>query len=60
MKEDNLLTQEELAQLKASKNEEEWNATCDAIKKTHGGYPSDWFVRVIMAGVLSTTSRNWL
>jgi hypothetical protein len=53
------LTQEELDTLKASKSGEEWNAICDAIKTKHGGYPDDWFQKVIMSGVLVTTSANW-
>lgn len=55
----NMLTEVELDSLKASKTEQEWNATCDAIKKAHGGYPPDWFVKVLMSGVLAMTQANW-
>lgn len=53
------LTQEELDALKASKSEEEWNTLCDGVKKAHGGYPGDWFAKVIISGLLNKTAANW-
>lgn len=53
------ITQEELDRLRSSKNEEEWNAACDAIKKAHGGYPHDWWAKVMQSGLAAQVADNW-
>lgn len=47
------LTESELARLKATKSEDEWNAACDAVKDARGGqYPHDWYQKVL--------GSNWI
>ena len=54
------ITKDELEKLKSSKTIEEWNITCDAIKKAHGGqYPQDWFNKVMMSGMAAEVQKNW-
>lgn len=54
------LTDEEMAKLKATKNEQEWNAVCDEIKGARNGcYPPDWYPRVIIDGVADRVSASW-
>ena len=54
------ITTEELAALRASKNEGEWNAACDAVKKArNGNYPADWFVKVMMSGLSAEVAEAW-
>lgn len=49
----NLITDEEIALLRACGSEEEWNATCDKIKKTRGGqYPNDWWPKIVQSGMM--------
>lgn len=53
------ITNEELAALEATKNETEWNNTCDAIKAAHGGYPADWWPKVMMSGLAARVAQKW-
>ena len=54
------MTETQIQQLLRTKSEAEWNAVCDEIKRTNGGdYPSDWYARVIIAGVINTAQANW-
>jgi len=54
------LTQVELDSLKASKTEQEWNDTCDAIKRVRcGSFPPDWFAKILAGGILLRASENW-
>lgn len=46
-----MLEDKELEALKATKSEQEWNDLCDAIKENHGGYPADWFPKVLLIGL---------
>jgi len=44
-----MLTENDIQRLKAAKNETEWNAECDRIKRNNDGdYPGDWFPKVLM------------
>ncbi len=46
------LTQDEINQLEVVQTEDEWNAACKTIKKTHGDrYPDDWFAKVLQSGL---------
>lgn len=55
-----LITQEELDRLSNTKNESEWNDACDAIKKAHnGGYPSDWWAKVMQSGLAAKVAVKW-
>lgn len=43
------LTEEEMQRLQSVKSSQEWNEACDAIKGAReGGYPPDWYEKVIM------------
>lgn len=54
------ITETELETLKNSNNEQEWTATCDAIKRARGNrYPPDWFEKVVMSGLATTVSGSW-
>lgn len=52
------LTDAEYRELVATSTEEEWNASCDRIKAARGGeYPSDWFPRMMVSGIVGQKSR---
>lgn len=54
------LTNEEFEALKNSKNQTEWADLCDKIKHARsGGYPSDWYVKIIMSGLAMKTKASW-
>jgi hypothetical protein len=54
------ITEEELNRLRNSKNEEDWNDACDAIKAARGGrYPSDWWPKVMQSGLSAQVAKNW-
>ncbi len=54
------MTEEQIQQLLNTKSETEWNALCDEIKQANGGdYPHDWYVRVIIGGVINQAQANW-
>lgn len=54
-----MMTDKNLNDLKNSKNESEWNAVCDSIKREHGGYPADWFPKVVLSGLMAQVSMGW-
>ena len=45
--------------MKSSKNEQEWNDNADKVKKACGGYPSFWYVAIILSGVIAKTQATW-
>lgn len=47
--------QEVLDLMKSSKNGDEWNTNCDAVKKACGGYPDYWWEKVIKTGLMDET-----
>lgn len=54
------MTQEQLDMMASSQSEDEWNMNCERVKKAHGGqYPPDWFMKVILSGLLTKTRTNW-
>ena len=53
------ITIEELKALEESSTENEWNTNCDSIKDAHGGFPVDWFPRVVLSGLLERTAAKW-
>lgn len=56
-----MLTNEEMAKLKATKSEAEWNKVCDEIKaERNGTYPYDWWSKVMMSGVFGTIQASWV
>jgi hypothetical protein len=54
------ITQEELTKLANTKSMQEWDNTCDEVKKARGGvYPPDWFPKVMMSGLAKRAQANW-
>jgi hypothetical protein len=50
----------ELAQLESCKSEVEWHTACVDIKGARGGeYPSDWFAKVNLSGLMHRVSSRW-
>lgn len=47
------ITEKELNKLESAKTKKDWNDTCDEIQKNHGGFPSDWYGKVL-SGALKT------
>lgn len=44
--------QEVIDLMKSSKNSQEWNANCNAVKKVHNGdYPDYWYQEIILSGL---------
>jgi hypothetical protein len=57
---DNHITEAELTKLASTNTEEEWNDVCDAVKKArNGGYPTDWFAKVMMSGLAAKVMKGW-
>jgi hypothetical protein len=54
-----MLTAKNMKDLSATTSEKEWDAVCDQIKIEHGGYPSDWFVVVMLSGFASRVRSKW-
>lgn len=54
------ITEAELETLRKSRNEQEWNAACDEIKRVRGGhYPEDWLFRVMLSGFMRDQVTSW-
>lgn len=50
----------ELARLEACKSESEWHGACVDIKGARGGqYPSDWFAKVNLSGLMHRVTSRW-
>lgn len=48
------ITDAELATLEEAKNDTEWNNACQVIKTARdGAFPSDWYQKVMQAGVIT-------
>lgn len=48
------ITEAELATLEAATSDTEWNGACLVIKTAReGAFPSDWYERVMQAGVIT-------
>ena len=46
--------------MKSSKNESEWNANCDKVKKANNNnYPDFWYGAIISSGIASETAREF-
>ncbi len=45
--------------MRSSKSEKDWNENCDKVKKACGGYPSFWYMSIIMSGVASSAKLKW-
>lgn len=46
--------------MESSKNENEWNANCDKVKKSNdSNYPDFWYKAIVISGVTSKTQATW-
>ena len=52
------VSQDVLKRLEETENEDEWNAICDEVK-ADGGYPVDWFTKVIKSGLCARVQARW-
>lgn len=48
-----------VALMESSQSEAEWNANCDKVKAHFGGYPNDWFKKIIVSGLLGKIAKRW-
>jgi len=54
------LTGAELKTLEACQTATDWSRACDAIKLAHGGgYPTDWYAKVIQSGMANRIAARW-
>lgn len=54
------MTQREVIDLmKSSKSLREWNANCDIIKKSLGGYPDYWYASIVGDGIYDAAKAKW-
>lgn len=53
------MTAAEIEMMRGSKTEAEWNANCNTVKTAHGGYPADWFTKIIMSGLMAATAAKF-
>lgn len=54
------MTQDEVKTLmESSKSEIEWNANCDKVKRTCGGYPEFWFSLIVLSGLSARVQATW-
>jgi len=49
------MTEEQIEMMKSSATEVEWNANVGKVKATHGGYPTDWYEKIVLSGVMKMT-----
>lgn len=55
-----VLTDIEMHMLLTTETENQWNETCDCIKRARGGeYPQDWFEKVILSRIVRKHMENW-
>lgn len=59
MENNQTVSESDLTELGGTKNEPEWNAICDRVKKRCGGYPPDWYGKVVASGLLARTAASW-
>jgi len=53
------LSDEDLQTLESCPDERAWDAACNEIKKKYGGYPSDWYLKVIAGGMFKRLEAKW-
>lgn len=54
------ITDQEIANLNATRSSIEWNSVCDQIKAARGGeYPPDWWNRIMMTGLAAQIHDAW-
>lgn len=55
-----MISEEHLNKLRSTRSADEWNKVCDEIKLAYGGYPSDWWAKVMQSGLAADAQMNWL
>jgi len=51
---------DEMAKLRNSKSEKEWDAVCDEVKAARNGqYPNDWYQKVLASGLSRRAAARW-
>ena len=54
------ITEKELDLLRSCQTEVQWNRACDSIKKARdGSYPSDWWDKVKLTGLMDNIMERW-
>lgn len=54
------LSDSDLQALHGARSELEWNSVCDQVKKRHRGqYPDDWYVKVVLSGLIARKTFEW-
>ena len=53
------MTDEQVDWFKNAPTEAAWNEACDRVKKIHGGYPADWYPRIIMSGIAARAQARF-
>ena len=61
MKENPLITPDEIRLLESCRSADDWRAACDLIKEARGGhlYPPDWGVEVKLSGLMDRILSRW-
>jgi hypothetical protein len=45
--------------MESCKSDAEWNAACDLVKRTCGGYPDFWWKEIIQSGLGDRVMARW-
>jgi hypothetical protein len=51
------MTDDEVKEFENATSEAHWNELCDKIKSKYGGYPSNWFAKIVPAASLVKRNR---
>ena len=55
-----MITDEELKDLEACQNAQDWRNACDKIKAVRDGmYPDDWWDKVKLSGMMDRITYRW-
>lgn len=54
------ITDDELQALRETKNDSDWSQVCEEIKAArNGGYPPDWWPKVMASGLMDEIRQGW-
>jgi hypothetical protein len=53
------MTDDEVAEFENATSEAHWNDLCDKIKSKYGGYPTNWYARIMLGGVAARAQSRW-
>lgn len=54
-----MLADEDIQKLELCPNEKAWDDACAEIKRKYGGYPADWYSKVIAGGMFKRLEAKW-